>query len=151
MVNPDDATVVTRLKQGLRNWMAERRLRGKIADLSEQKLGRALHDLGLTRSELFTVSKRNPDHRNRMAKLLEHFKVDLERAPPRYWGALRDSERICARCRNVKRCRAWLAWGLGKDAPRVFCPNAALFDEISAACRGDDRVSQAMETEGRGP
>ena len=84
-----------------------------------------------------------------MAKLLEHFKVDPERALPRYWGALRDSERICARCRNAKRCRAWLSWGLGKDAPRVFCPNAELFDEISAACRGDDRVSQAMETEGR--
>ncbi len=47
--------------------------------------------------------------------------------------------------------RAWLAWGLGKDAPRVFCPNAELFDEISAACRRDDRVSQAMESEGRRP
>jgi len=151
MVNPEGVVAVTRLKQGLRSWLAERRLRGKIADLSEQELDRALHDLGLTRPDLFTVSKRNPDHRNRMAKLLEHFKVDPERAPPRYWVALRDSERICARCRNAKRCRAWLAWGLGKDAPRVFCPNAALFDEISAACRGDDRVSQAMETEGRRP
>ena len=149
MVNPDDATVVTRLKQGLRSWMSERRLCGKIADLSEQELDRALHDLGLTRLDLFTISKRNPDHRNRMAKLLEHFGVDPEHTLPRYWGALKDAERVCAHCRNVKRCRAWFAWGLGKDAPRVFCPNAALFAEISAACRGDDRVSQAMETEGR--
>ena len=76
MVIPDDATVVTRLKQGLRVWIAERRLRGKISELSEQKLGRALHDLGLTRRELFTVSKRSPDRRNRMAKLLVHFEVD---------------------------------------------------------------------------
>ncbi len=156
MVISDGATAVTRLKQGLRSWLAERRLRGKIADISEQILDRALHDLGLTRPDLFTVSKRNPDHRNRMAKLLEHFGVDPERALPRYWGALRDAERICARCRNVKRCRAWLAWGLGKDAPRVFCPYAELFDEISAACRGEDRVSQAMEAKGcaarvRGP
>ena len=151
MVNPDDATVVTRLKQALRSWLAERRLRGQIADLSEQELDRALHDLGLTRRDLFTISNRNPDHRNRMAKLLEHFEVDPERALPRYWGALKDAERLCARCRNVTRCRVWLAWGLGNDAPRVFCPNAGLFDEISAACRGDDRVSQAMESEGRGP
>ncbi len=141
MVNPDDATVVTRLMQGLRSWLAERRLCGKIADLSEQELDRALHHLGLTRPDLFTISKRNPDRRNRMAKLLEHFEVDPERALPRYWGALRDAERLCARCRNVKRCRVWLAWGLGKDAPRVFCPNAELFDEISAACRRDGRVS----------
>ncbi len=151
MVISDSAAAVTRLKQSLRSWLAERRLRGKIADLSEQELGRTLYDLGLTRPDLFTVSKRNPDHRNRMTKLLEHFKVDPERALPRYWGALKDAERICARCRNVKRCRAWLAWGLGKDAPRVFCPNAALFDEISAACRRDDRVSQAMESEWRRP
>ena len=73
MVNPDGAAAVTRIKQGLRSWMAERRLRGNMADLSEQQLDRALHDLGLTRRDLFTVSKRNPGHRNRMAKLLEHF------------------------------------------------------------------------------
>ncbi len=151
MVNPNVTEAITRLKQGLRIWLAERQLRGKIADLSEQELGRALHDLGMTRSDLFTVSKRNPDRRNRMAKLLEHFKVDPERALPRYWGALKDAERVCSGCRNVKRCRAWLAWGFGKDAPRVFCPNAELFDEISAACRGDDHASQAMESEGRGP
>ncbi len=142
---------VTRIKQGLRNWIAERRLRGKIADLSEQKLDRALHDLDLIRRDLFTTSKRNPDRRNRMAKLLEHFEVNPERALPQYWGALKDAEKICARCRNVKRCRAWLAWRCGKDAPRVFCPNAELLDEISAACRRDDRVSQAMESEGRRP
>ncbi len=151
MVNPDDATVVTQLKQGFQSWMSERRLCGKIADLSEQELDRALHDLGLTRLDLFTISKRNPDHRNRMAKLLEHFEVDPERALPRYWGAFKDAERVCAHCRNVKKCRAWFAWRLCKDAPRVFCPNAELFDEISAACRRDGRVSQAMESEGRGP
>ena len=151
MVNPDGAVAVTRLKQGLRSWLAERRLRGKMADLSEQELDRSLHDLGLTQRDLFTISKRNPDHRNRMAKLLEHFEVDPERALPRYWGALKDAERVCARCRNVKKCRTWFAWRLSKDAPRVFCPNAELFDEISAACRRDDRVSQAMGSEGRGP
>ncbi len=151
MANPDGAVTVTRLKQGLRGWLAERRLRGKIADLSEQELDRALCDLGLTRRDLFTNSKRNPDHRNRMAKLLEHFEVNPECALPQYWSALRDAEKVCALCRNVKRCRAWLAWGCGKDAPRVFCPNAELFDEISAACRRDGRVSQAMESEGRGP
>ena len=124
MVNPDDATVVTRLKQGFQSWMSERRLCGKIADLSEQELDRALCDLGLTRRDLFTNSKRNPDHRNRMAKLLEHFEVDPERALPRYWGAFKDAERVCAHCCNVKKCRAGFAWRLFRDAPRVFCPNA---------------------------
>ncbi len=151
MVDPQGAVADTRIKQGFRSWLAERRLRGKIADLSEPELDRALRDLGLTRADLFTISKRNPDRRNRMAKLLEHFEVDPERALPQYWGALGAAEKVCARCRNVKRCRVWLAWGLGKDAPRVFCPNAELFDEISTACRGDDRVSQAMGTEGRRP
>ncbi len=38
MVNSDGAAAVTRIKKGLRSWMAERRLRGKMADLSEQLL-----------------------------------------------------------------------------------------------------------------
>ena len=127
MIISDGAAAVTRLKQGLRSWLAERRLRGKIADLSEQKLDRALHDLGLTRPELFTVSKRNPDHRSRMAKLLEHFKVDPERALPRYWGALRDAERICARCRNVKKVPRVARLGLGQGrAPRILPERGAL-------------------------
>lgn len=151
MVNPEGVVAGTRLRQGLRSWIAERRLRGKIADLSEQKLDRALHDLGLIRRDLFTISKRNPDRRNRMAKVLEHFEVDPERVLPKFWGALKEAERVCAHCRKLKRCRVWLAWGLAKNAPRVFCPNAELFDEISAACRRDDRVSESMRSEERGP
>ncbi len=140
MMIAGSAEVLARLKQVLRRWVAERRLHNELAFLSDQELDRALRELGLTRCDLFTSSERNPDYRNRMAKILEHFGVDPEQALPRYWGALRDAESSCAHCRNVKRCRVWLAWGLGTDAPRVFCPNAKLFDEISVTCRKGSHV-----------
>jgi uncharacterized protein YjiS (DUF1127 family) len=137
MVNPNVTVAITGLKQGLRSWLAERRLRGKIADLSEQKLDRALHDLGLTRPELFTVSKRNPDHRNRMAKLLEHFKVDPEHTLPRYWGAhqrCRESLRSLPQREKVPRV-ARLGLGQGR-APGILPERGALRRNFSRLPQG---------------
>jgi hypothetical protein len=83
MVNPDGAAAVARIKQGLRGRRAARRPRGKVVDLSEQNTDRAFHDLGPARRGWFAISKRIPDHRNRMTKFLEHFKVDPDRSAVR--------------------------------------------------------------------
>ena len=127
----------TRIKQGLRSWMAERRLRGEIADLSEQELDRALHDLGLTRRDLFTVSKRNPDRRNRMAKLLEHFEVDPECALPRYWGALKECRKGLRPLPQREKVPRVARLGLGQGrAPRILPKRGALRRNLSRLPRG---------------
>lgn len=66
-----------------------------------------------------------------MAAMMRHFNFDPARAAPRHQGAVRDAERVCMNCPNVTRCKHWLEWGRHNDAPRVFCPNAALFDDAA--------------------
>lgn len=67
-----------------------------------------------------------------MTAMMRHFNLNSDGAAPRYHGALRDAERVCMNCATVKRCKRWLEWGRRNDAPRVFCPNAALFDEVAS-------------------
>jgi hypothetical protein len=50
---------------------------------------------------------------------------------PLYQDELVEAEYTCALCRHVGRCRAWSAKGCRGDAPRLFCANAALFEEIT--------------------
>jgi hypothetical protein len=44
---------------------------------------------------------------------------------------LRDAERACAQCLNVRRCRRWLAEQGETGAPALFCPNAVVFEQIA--------------------
>ncbi len=50
---------------------------------------------------------------------------------PLYQDELAEAEYTCALCRHVGRCRAWSAKGCRGDAPRLFCANAALFEEMT--------------------
>src|SRR5918995_6887993 len=42
-------------------------------------------------------------------QMAQRLGVDLARVPLGVRGALRDAERVCARCQDVRRCRRWLA------------------------------------------
>lgn len=63
-------------------------------------------------------------------RMARYFGVDLTRASPRFRPALRDAERVCAHCREVGRCRRWFSRGRETDTPRLFCPNARVFEAI---------------------
>ena len=93
---------------------------------------RCLREAGITPAELCRAGKSARGFRGRMTAMMRHFRLDPDAAAPRYRGALRDAERVCMNCTTVRRCKGWLEWGRRNDAPRVFCPNAALFDEAAA-------------------
>ena len=92
----------------------------------------------MSRSDLLTIFKGGAGNRRLMARMMKHFRVDPHHAALRYWGALRDAERVCAHCVSTKRCRRWLDWGANNDAPRIFCPNAELFDDMACSSRAED-------------
>lgn len=124
-------TLVPRFVDLLARWKPGNRLRKSLADLSDEELDRALTCAGRNRGDLFTVFKGNARHRQLMALMMQHFGVECERAVQGSWDALRRAERACIRCANVKRCQSWFSWGLKNDAPRIFCPNAELFDDLA--------------------
>ncbi len=112
---------------------ASHRLKKSVGQLSDEELDRLLISTGRTRKDLFTVFRGNATHRRLMGLMIRHFGLDIDYVIQHHWDALRQAERTCVRCSNVKRCRNWIVWDLENDAPRVFCPNAALLDEIADA------------------
>ncbi len=114
---------------------ASHRLRKSVGQLSDEELDRLLASTGRTRRDLFTVFQGNATHRRLMALMIQHFGLDLDHAIQNHWDSLKQAERTCVRCSNVKRCRNWVVWDRRNDAPRIFCPNADFFDEISSETR----------------
>ena len=112
---------------------ASHRLKRGVGQLSDEQLDRLLISTGRTRKDLFSVYRGNATHRRLVALMIRHFSLDIDYVIQNHWDALRQAERTCVRCSNVKRCRNWVVWNLQNDAPRVFCPNAALFDEFADA------------------
>ncbi|MEM7223844.1 MAG: DUF6455 family protein [Pseudomonadota bacterium] len=102
------------------------------------EMARMLAEAGVSQAEAQRGKPAGPKHRRRMAAMMGHFGIDPARADPRYWGAIRDAGRVCVNCPTEGRCHRWLNWGRANDAPRVFCPNAALFDEIASDARTRD-------------
>ena len=110
-----------------------------LEDLDPAERDRVLHDCGLSSGQAGSLGPADPEKARLQSLMMEHYDVDPKSVPQAYWGALRDAGRVCAHCGNIRRCRHWLTeearGGAHKDAPRVFCPNAALFDELADAAK----------------
>ena len=130
---------VTRVADAVARWSPTNGLNRTLASYSDAELDRALMLAGRRREDLFRTFKGNARHRQLMAHMIEHFGVDLEHAGRHFWDRLKRADGICVECPNTRRCRSWIAWGRRNDAARIFCPNAALFDELARATAGRRR------------
>ena len=122
-------------------WNTAKPLRRRLSRSSDQAIDRALAATRLGRSDLFTAFKGNARHRKRMAAMMARLGVDRTLAVEAFWPQLREADSRCADCPNVRRCTRLLKWGVRDDAARVFCPNAALFDEIARVGRSPSPTS----------
>ena len=114
----------------LRTWLYERLARWREAGepLDPEAFDACLRELGVPEGEIATArSGSTADIRRMMAR----FGIDPDEVPEAFLGALRDAERACAHCLAVRRCHRFLEAAEPRDAARLFCPNAALFDEIA--------------------
>jgi hypothetical protein len=118
------------------SWTPRNRLDKSLANLSDEELDRILISVGRSRGDLFTVFDGNAKHRQRLARMIEHYEVNLDHATRNHWAALRRADEACAKCSNAKRCRSWCGWGVKNDAPRIFCPHAELFDKMARTSSG---------------
>ena len=125
----------SRLPLMLARIRSSKRLRRCLSRMSSAEVDQALAQVGRNRAQLFTDFKGNAKHRRRMIFMMRHFRVDPDFATHSHWEALRRADSACFTCHNVPRCKSWMSWGARNDAPRVFCPNAELFDEIACGER----------------
>lgn len=120
-----------RLRWRIGRWRARRRLRNSLASFSAEELERTLAAAELQRRDLFADHVALAPHRRFLARMIGHFGVELDPALGDRWDDLRDADRVCERCGMRRRCHRWFAWARANDAPRVFCPNADLLDDIA--------------------
>lgn len=96
---------------------------GRVGDRFEQRIGALGFDAAVV-----------PWVRDRvnafMTAMLRDFGLDRARLGERARLELLAAETRCAACREVGRCRRFLA-GAADDTPQAFCPNARLFRELT--------------------
>lgn len=118
------AVRLRRLLRRLRAWQA------KVTRPAEpEAVAGSLAELGLSEADVATARSGSETD---MRRMMRRFGIDPARVPPHLLGALRDAERVCAHCLEAGRCRRYLERPQGRDAARLFCPNAGLFDWIAA-------------------
>ena len=81
--------------------------------------------------------------RSDMSRMMRHFGGDPVRIAPSFAAAVRDAERICANCVLVGRCRRWFQRHPTDDAPRRFCPNAKLYEDIAISQKRAHQLNDA--------
>lgn len=70
--------------------------------------------------------------RRDLRRMMRRFRIAPNQIPGRFARQLEEAERRCVRCATIGRCQQFLC-ASAEDDPHAFCPNAALYDEISAA------------------
>jgi len=83
---------------------------------------------GLHRA-LAVANGKNPN-RVLMFRMMEQFGLKPRLLAAWQWEDVKHADRVCSKCAHVNRCKRWMSWGRKTDAPRIFCPNAAHFDEL---------------------
>ncbi len=126
---------IRRMRITIARWQTAKPLRRRLSRSTDRDLDRALSAARMQRGDLFTPFKGNAKHRKRMAAMMARFHLDRTQACESFWPELRDADGVCADCPKVRRCVRLQKWGLRRDAARLFCPNAALFDNIAVAGR----------------
>jgi Family of unknown function (DUF6455) len=97
-------------------------------------------DAALSRAD---VDSARAQVRSDMLRMMRHVEVDPVRIAPGFGAALRDAEQVCAHCLVVGRCQRWLHGRLTDDAPRSFCPNAHLYEDIAISQKRADESNSS--------
>jgi hypothetical protein len=122
--------LLAELSLGLRRWLAA--WRGAYRSRRAPPGAQLERTLGAADAAAVDFRLMRAGGRGEFEQMARHFGVEPARVPPECLARLRDAERACAQCLDVRRCRRWLAAQGETDAPALFCPNAAVFEEIAS-------------------
>ena len=120
------STILSRLNNRVRQLVAFLR-RTRLRD-GASRIDRSSREV---RSSSVDFRSARPGSHPEFQQMAERYGVDVALAPLDLHGAVRDAERICLECQDVRRCRRWLTRETIDD-PRLFCANAPLFRMIAA-------------------
>jgi Family of unknown function (DUF6455) len=120
----------TRVRRVLTRWWRAWRRQAQDEPLPADPAVHALAEAVLARAD---VGSAPAAARGDMSRMMRHFGIEPAEVPPQFWDRLRSAEHSCTQCASIGRCQRWSYRQSTTDAPRLFCPNAELFDEIAAS------------------
>jgi len=122
--------IARRVSARLQQILSDDPLLHPLGRASDSSIDEALTAHGLGRADLFTLGTTLAPHRHRIAAMLLMQGLSPRDLATDHWPKLKDADHRCAYCVNTKRCESWLRWGRQNDASRMFCLNAATFEQI---------------------
>lgn len=100
----------------------------ELRNIGANEVSAIARDLGITRSELRSLAKHGSGFPEKLKKMLLVLGIDglvLQETDP---ILLRDMQKVCAFCRNTRRCGRELRAGSAAECFPDYCPNSANFD-----------------------
>ncbi|HXW23952.1 MAG TPA: hypothetical protein VEK73_04330 [Xanthobacteraceae bacterium] len=115
-------------------WRDLRAARARLGELTNSvaDAGSIARDIGITRSELYSIAAKRPDAADQLKLRLEALHVDRAAVVRDEPMVMRDLERVCSQCGSTRRCKR--DWKRFPDdaAWRSYCPNATTLDALAA-------------------
>lgn len=128
----EHAPARTRLR-AVADWLRQCRQSLNAERYDAGEMGRVSNDLGLSRRDLRTLARHQPDAADELGQLLEVLRIDAKALRTRDPATLRDMQRICIMCRQKTRCRRDVVTGAALERYRDYCPNVFSLDAMLQA------------------
>jgi hypothetical protein len=106
--------------RAMRRYRAAQELR----NIGENEVSAIARDLGVSKTELKSLAKRDPSFPKLLKKLLSTLAIDAEALQEANSALVRDMQKVCAFCQNTRRCRKELKEGSASEHFHDYCPNS---------------------------
>jgi hypothetical protein len=90
------------------------------------------HDIGLSTDQLANLIRHGHGDRRLMPTMVAQNGIDLAQIAKTEPALVRDMERVCALCGDIRACKRDLANGEGAQHYHQYCLNAATIDALKA-------------------
>jgi hypothetical protein len=132
-------SLLARMRAGMSKRTNGTPLNGPIGRVRDGVIDSELAKLELRRRDLFSPETIGAGHRYLMARMIRASGVDLDKAVETRWHDIKRADEECAYCGQRRRCADWLRCVASQGAsssgiaPKDICPNAQLFNQLSAS------------------
>ncbi|NJO22287.1 MAG: hypothetical protein HC868_04285 [Sphingomonadales bacterium] len=123
--------VLERLRRSWRRSMQRRRTLNELTACPPQELNRIASDVGLRGDQLLQHCRRDHGASELLPQRLQLLGIDPEFVQQDTPTLFRDLARVCASCRDSRRCARDLARGDVQAGMSTYCPNGPAIDSLT--------------------
>ncbi len=131
MANPSASSTFVRLRGRWQRMVRNRRSMAELAACPPSELRRMAQDVGLSHTDLRSLSCSHPGPSELMPRRLQQLGLDPAYVKFARTATYRDLERVCATCRAWRRCARDLANDDAQVGMRGYCPNAPTINALT--------------------